>query len=86
MTTTTTISPDTLARAKNAVRTLFAYRHDMADSLSLMDWLEQVQDAAREAKASGVPIADDVWIDLAEGADEICEDDGLPRLFQVEGE
>ncbi len=85
MTTTTEINPETLARAKSAARTLYSFRHDMPDSDYLAEWAEDLRDMTREAKAEGRTLADDEWIDFAHAADEICDDAGLPRLFNTEG-
>ena len=81
----TEYSAATVAAAKDAVRTLYNFRHDMADTLALVDWLDLVQEIAADARRDGRKITPAEWIEIAHCADDICDDDGLPRLFIVEG-
>ena len=80
-----TISPDTLAAAKQAVSTVYAYRFDLGDTGTMEVFIGEVKEIAREAKAAGRKIAPSDWVYLAGLADDVCDDDGLPRLFDVEG-
>lgn len=77
------ISPETVKAAKSAVNTLWAYRFDMADTGTLDVFMSEAAGIAREAKAAGRKISDADWIYLAQLADNVCDDDGLPRLFDV---
>ena len=81
----TEYSAATVAAAKDAVRTLYNFRHDMADTLAMVDWLDLVQEIAADARRDGRKITPAEWVEMAHGADDICDDDGLPRLFQFEG-
>ena len=76
------IDPATVAAARQAVMTIYSFRTEMADTLVLQDWLYWVKDEAHAAKKSGRRIASDVWVELAIAADDLCDDDGLPRLFR----
>jgi hypothetical protein len=76
------IDPATVAAARHAVMAFYSFRTDMADTLVLEDWLYWVTDEAHAAKKAGRRIAPDVWVALAIAADDICDDDGLPRLFR----
>jgi len=76
------IDPATVAAARQAVMTIYSFRTEMADTLVLQDWLYWVKDEAHAAKKSGRRIAADVWVELAIAADDLCDDDGLPRLFR----
>ena len=73
--------PAIVDAAKKAVMTVYSFRDDMADTLALSDWLYWVRDESRKAKAAGRKIDAETWIELAIAADDICDDDGLPRLF-----
>ena len=77
----------TVAAAKSAVNMLWGFRHDMADTGTLEVFLSEAREISREAKAAGRKIADADWIYLAGLAEDVCDEDGLPRLFdtQVEG-
>ena len=75
----------TVAAAKQAVNTLWQYRFDLADTGTLEVFIEEAREISREAKAAGRKIAAADWVYLAGLADDVCDDDGLPRLFDVEG-
>jgi hypothetical protein len=75
----------TVAAAKQAVNTLWGFRYDMADTGTLELFWSEARYIRSEAKAAGRKIADADWIYLAGLADNVCDDDGLPRLFDVEG-
>tara|TARA_R110000868_G_scaffold119_3_gene1239 strand:+ start:399 stop:659 length:261 start_codon:yes stop_codon:yes gene_type:complete len=81
----TEFSAETVQAAKTAVRTLYTYRHDMADTLAMMDWVELVQGISADARAEGRKISAADWVEMAHGADDICDEDCLPRLFRIEG-
>ena len=75
----------TVAAARQAVKTLWGFRHDMADTGTLDVFMSEASYISREAKAAGRKISDADWVYLAGLADDVCDDDGLPRLFDVEG-
>ena len=78
----------TVAAAKSAVylrATVFSFRDELADTGTLDLFISEVREISREAKAAGRKIADADWVYLAGLADDVCDDDGLPRLFDVEG-
>ena len=74
----------TVAAAKQAVNTLWGFRHDMADTGTLEVFIGEAREISREAKAAGRKISAADWVYLAGLADDVCDDDGLPRLFDVE--
>jgi len=78
------IDAATVAAAKDAVNTLWAYRFDMADTGTLGIFMSEAAEIARDAKQAGRKISDADWIYLAELADNVCDDDGLPRLFKID--
>jgi hypothetical protein len=75
----------TVAAAKQAVNTLWGFRHDVADTGTLEIFVSEAREVSREAKAAGRKIADADWVYLAGLVDDVCDDDGLPRLFDVAG-
>jgi hypothetical protein len=75
----------TVATAKQAVNTLWGFRHDVADTGTLEIFISEARGISREAKAAGRKISDADWVYLAGLVDDVCDDDGLPRLFDVEG-
>jgi hypothetical protein len=75
----------TVAAAKSAVATVFSFRDELADTGTLDLFIGEVREISREAKAAGRKIAPADWVYLAGLADDVCDDDGLPRLFDVEG-
>lgn len=75
----------TVAAAKQAVNTLWQFRFDLADTGTLEVFIGEAREISREAKAAGRKISAADWIYLAGLADDVCDDDGLPRLFDVEG-
>jgi hypothetical protein len=75
----------TVAAAKHAVNTLWQFRFDLADTGTLEIFISEARGISREAKAAGRKISDADWIYLAGLVDDVCDDDGLPRLFDVEG-
>jgi hypothetical protein len=75
----------TVAAAKQAVNTLWGYRHDVADTGTLDVFISEARGISREAKAAGRKISDADWVYLAGLVDDVCDDDGLPRLFAVDG-
>ena len=77
------ISPDTLKAAKDAVNTLWAHRFDMADMGTLDVFISEAHGISRRAKMRGEPISPADWVYLATLADNVCDDDGLPRLFDA---
>jgi hypothetical protein len=81
----TEYSAATVAAAKDAVKTVFSFRFDLGDSGTLEVFLEELRYIFREAKAAGVKISGADWVYLADLANNVCDDDGLPRLFIAEG-
>jgi hypothetical protein len=75
----------TVAAAKQAVNTLWQFRFDLADTGTLEVFVSEAREVSRDAKAAGRKIADADWVYLAGLVDDVCDDDGLPRLFDVEG-
>ena len=75
----------TVAAAKKAVNTIWQFRDHMGDSGTLEVFVSEAREVSREAKAAGRKISAEDWVYLAELADNVCDDDGLPRLFDVEG-
>jgi hypothetical protein len=78
------IEPELLQAAKEAVRTVYSFRHDLADTGTLEVFLSEAREISKEARAQGRKIAPEDWIYLAGLADDVCDDDGLPRLFDIE--
>jgi hypothetical protein len=81
----TDVDAATLAAAKFAVREAVRYRGLVSDTPAWEEVFEEVRDLQRVAKASGLPISPADWVYLADLVNEACDDDGLPRLFVVEG-
>jgi len=79
-----THDPVRVAAAKAAVEMLWGFRQDMADTSTLEVFVEEAREISREARAAGRKISDADWIYLAELADDVCDDDGMPRLFEAE--
>ena len=79
------ISAATLQAAKDAVKTMIAHAHDMADSDSADIFFSEAHGISRRAKMRGESITPADWVYLATLADSVCEDDGLPRLFDHGG-
>ena len=75
----------TVAAAKQAVNTLWGFRFDMADTGTLAIFISEAREISREAKAAGRKISAADWVYLAGLVDDACDDDGLPRLFDVDG-
>jgi hypothetical protein len=80
-----TYDATTVAAAKQAVNTLWQFRFDLADTGTLEIFISEARGISREAKAAGRKISDADWVYLAGLVDDVCDDDGLPRLFDVEG-
>ena len=76
----------TVAAAKAAVNMLWGFRHDMADTGTLELFLSEAREISREARSAGRKIAAADWVYLAGLADDVCDDDGLPRLFDMQAE
>ena len=72
----------TIAAAKAAVQMLYSFRRDLADTGSLDVFLSEAREIASEAKAEGRKISAEDWVYLAGLADDVCDDDALPRLFR----
>ena len=81
-----TYDPARVAAAKAAVNTLWGFRADMADTGTLEVFIGEAREISREARAAGRKISAADWIYLAELANDVCDDDGLPRLFESEPE
>lgn len=79
-----TIDVATLAAAKDAVRTLYSYRDHLADTGTLEVFLSEARAVSADARAAGRKISAADWVYLAHLADDVCDDDGLPRLFDLE--
>jgi len=77
------ISPATLQAAKDAVKTMIAHGDCMADSGSADIFFCEAHGISRRAKMRGESISPADWVYLATLADNVCDDDGLPRLFDV---
>jgi hypothetical protein len=75
----------TVAAAKQAVNTLWQFRFDLADTGTLEIFISEARGISRETKAAERKISDADWVYLAGLVDDVCDDDGLPRLFDVEG-
>ena len=80
-----TIDAATLAAAKDAVRTVYYWRDQLADTGTLEVFMLEARAVAAESRAAGRKISAPDWVYLAGLADDVCDDGGLPRLFAVEG-
>jgi hypothetical protein len=51
--------------------------------IEVREWRGELLEAIREWKAGG---KEPNWNAFREGANEICREDGMPSIFEVEGE
>lgn len=77
------ISKETALAARDAVLTMIQHGDCMADSDSADIFFCEVDAMMRRAKMRGEKFSAADWVYLATLADNVCDDDGLPRLFDV---
>jgi hypothetical protein len=58
-------------------------RHDLSDSMQMEveEWLEELREEIKTCKAEGV---EPNWDEFGNWINQICDDDGMPRLYVAE--
>lgn len=69
--------------AKDAVEFFWSMRHDLPDTTLMNDAVDAIRIISGDAKREGRRITDIEWLNLAYMVNEACDDDGMPRLFDI---
>ena len=80
------ISKERVRAAKAAVQTFYAWKDDLSDSDNVRETAAEILSTVRKAKAAGRDPTAEEWVELADMVDDACDNEALPRLFDVVAE